>query len=136
MVGEIRVEWNRGRLKHSDFLENHGRLSRQISSLRSARKTDQPREISCNDVPPFKCYPPNLFSRKKKFRFSHFTNHSKVKMQINRLNRKNRPALAGQNSSAHNFLIQCKSPAGTHFSNYTGTHRVPAIDLFIRFIYE
>jgi hypothetical protein len=62
-LGEGRVDWNTGRLKHSDFLENHARLSRQISSLRSARKTDQPHEISCNDVPPFKCFPPNLFSR-------------------------------------------------------------------------
>ena len=66
-VGKSRVDWNHdwktGRLKHSDSLENHAWLSRQISSLRSGRKTDQPSEISCKHVQPFKCYPPNLFSR-------------------------------------------------------------------------
>ncbi|CAL8349697.1 unnamed protein product [Arctogadus glacialis] len=38
-------------------------LSHQNSSLRSASKTDQPQEISCNDVTSFKCHPANLFSR-------------------------------------------------------------------------
>ena len=57
LVGESRVDWNTGRLKHSDFLENHASLSRQILSLSSASKTDQPREILCNDIIPFKCYP-------------------------------------------------------------------------------
>ena len=58
MCGKLYGQANMlARKKHSDFLENHASLKHQISSVRSARKTDQPREISCNYVVPFDCYP-------------------------------------------------------------------------------